>query len=207
MIYGDNPQKINEREDKLGLRTYSYTPLIASVMQSGNLYVYCINSPVIYLDDSGNSLTLVMVVSWTLISITAGIIGGVSNLGNTGGFWAGFLGGLVNGAISGGVGILAPAFTAFGTTAGAFLGSLITGALNGIKGAELWSDAGFSALVGLLFVGPLATYINYAFGLNEVALAAIQDLIKLSEWTQALLAVFLGEALDAVSYDISSAVG
>ena len=53
MIYGDNPQKINEREDKLGLKTYSYAPQITAVMQSGNLYVYCGNSPLYYTDPTG----------------------------------------------------------------------------------------------------------------------------------------------------------
>ena len=53
MIYGDNPQKINECEDSLGLKTYSYAPQISAIGQSGNLYVYCINDPVNYNDASG----------------------------------------------------------------------------------------------------------------------------------------------------------
>ena len=53
MIYGDNPQKINEREDKLGLKTYSYVPQIIAVVQSGNLYVYAVGNPVMYADPSG----------------------------------------------------------------------------------------------------------------------------------------------------------
>ena len=53
MIYGDNPQKINEREDALGLKTYSYAPQISAVMQSGNLYVYGVNNPVTYADRTG----------------------------------------------------------------------------------------------------------------------------------------------------------
>ena len=52
-IYGDNPQKTNEREDRLGIQTYTYVPQIAAVMQSGNLYVYCMNDPVMYVDVSG----------------------------------------------------------------------------------------------------------------------------------------------------------
>lgn len=53
-IYGDNPQKINERQDKLGLSYYAYAPQISAIMQAGNLYVYCGNSPVRYADRSGN---------------------------------------------------------------------------------------------------------------------------------------------------------
>ena len=54
MIYGDNPQKINEREDRLGLKSYSFAPQISAILQSGNLYVYCVNNPVKYADANGN---------------------------------------------------------------------------------------------------------------------------------------------------------
>ena len=54
MIYGDNPQKINEREDRLGLKSYSYAPQISAIIQVGNLYVYCGSNPVFYTDISGN---------------------------------------------------------------------------------------------------------------------------------------------------------
>ena len=59
MIYGDNPQKINEREDKLGLKTYSYVPQIIAVVQSGNLYVYAVGNPVMYADEDGEMAKLV----------------------------------------------------------------------------------------------------------------------------------------------------
>ena len=59
MIYGDNPQKINEREDKLGLKTYSYAPQISAVVQIGNLYVYAVGNPVMYADEDGEMAKLV----------------------------------------------------------------------------------------------------------------------------------------------------
>ena len=59
MIYGDNPQKINEREDKLGLKTYSYAPQVSAVVQSGNLYVYAVGNPVMYADEDGEMAKLV----------------------------------------------------------------------------------------------------------------------------------------------------
>ena len=59
MIYGDNPQKINEREDKLGLKTYSYAPQISAVVQSGNLYVYAVGNPVMNADEDGEIAKLV----------------------------------------------------------------------------------------------------------------------------------------------------
>ena len=57
-IYGDNPRKINERQDALGLNTYAYAPEITAIMQSGNLYVYCVNNPVAYSDSTGEALVI-----------------------------------------------------------------------------------------------------------------------------------------------------
>ena len=69
MIYGDNPQKINEREDKLGLKTYSYAPQITSVAQSGNVYVYCINNPILFFDNSGAFATKGQIHNWVVDDI------------------------------------------------------------------------------------------------------------------------------------------
>lgn len=68
MIYGDNPQKINEREDKLGLKTYSYAPQIIAVVQSGNLYVYAVGNPVMYADEDGEMAKLVKAAIHGLLS-------------------------------------------------------------------------------------------------------------------------------------------
>ena len=75
-IYGDNPQKINEREDKLGLKSYSYAPQITAVMQSGNLYVYGVGNPVLYADANGAWIHLVIgavvgAIASGVVSITA----------------------------------------------------------------------------------------------------------------------------------------
>ena len=52
-IYGDNPRKVYEQTDALGLSTYTYAPEISAIMQSGNLYVYCVNNPMQYADPTG----------------------------------------------------------------------------------------------------------------------------------------------------------
>ena len=71
MIYRDNPQKINEREDKLGLKTYSYAPQITAVAQSGNQYVYGVNNPVMFVDQDGH-------IAFMIVTALAGMaIGGV----------------------------------------------------------------------------------------------------------------------------------
>lgn len=54
MIYGDNPIKINERIDPLGLTIYTYVPDISAITQSTNLYIYCGNNPINLLGPSGN---------------------------------------------------------------------------------------------------------------------------------------------------------
>jgi len=70
MIYGDNPRKINERQDALGLNIYTYAPDIEAIRQSGNLYVYCMNNPLMYVDPSGN-LSLSLVHNWVVADIHA----------------------------------------------------------------------------------------------------------------------------------------
>jgi RHS repeat-associated protein len=57
MIYGSEPVKWNEREsdpnDPSGLNLYTYKPDIHAIMQSSNLYVYCGNNPLRWIDPSG----------------------------------------------------------------------------------------------------------------------------------------------------------
>ena len=76
MIYGDNPVKWNEcendKKDPLGLNTYTLKPDMSAIMQSGNLYAYCMNNPIIFIDPSGNSLTLTAGVA--IIGVTFFVI-------------------------------------------------------------------------------------------------------------------------------------
>ena len=77
MIYGDNPHKINEREDGLGLTMYTHVPQITAVMQNGNRYVYAINNPMTYVDPSGQIILIddlafaagVVVIAGSLIAL------------------------------------------------------------------------------------------------------------------------------------------
>ena len=94
-IYGDNPQKINEREDRLGLKSYSYAPQITAVMQSGNLYVYGVSNPTVYMDRGGRFINT---VTGFLIG---GLIGGINAAIDGKDFWKGAAIGAVTGAVSG----------------------------------------------------------------------------------------------------------
>ncbi len=159
MIYGDNPIKINEREDKLGLKTYSYAPQITTVMQSSNLYVYAVNNPVTYADISGKSIIL----SCILIFAAAGaIIGGFtgaglskSKLGYVDGMWVltgAVTGGLVGGLIGWSVGAAVAA-----TEAALTLGS---GGTLGAVIYETWQQAEQSLRE---LVGSVSTYAERVF--------------------------------------------
>ena len=189
MIYGDNPQKINEREDALGLKTYSYAPQILSVMQAGNLYVYCVNNPLLYVDNGGQFIS-------TLIGAVTGAIGGgitaffqgknVNNAviaGAIGGAIAG-LGldiGLIISAGTGGVGTVigigvAAAFSAVSGLAQ----NIIEQLLNGVEYDKLdWKSALISAGIGagfsLVSFG-LGTMVNSAFNFTPVGKTLFQKL-------------------------------
>jgi hypothetical protein len=53
MIFGDDPMLLREYEDPLGLNAYTYSPDIQAIRQSGNLYVYCMNNPIAFVDPTG----------------------------------------------------------------------------------------------------------------------------------------------------------
>lgn len=55
MIYGDYPVRNSNYQDPLGLNTYTYVPDIYAIRQSSNLYVYCGNNPLMFIDPTGNA--------------------------------------------------------------------------------------------------------------------------------------------------------
>jgi RHS repeat-associated protein len=75
MIYGDNPQKINERQDPFGFSVYTYAPNIYAAQQSANLYTYAMNNPILYQDSDGS----IAILATVIIGAAAGILinGGV----------------------------------------------------------------------------------------------------------------------------------
>ena len=66
-IYGDNPIKLNEREDGLGFNTYTLVVDLDAVTQYSNLYVYCMNNPIKYFDSNGQLAFL------ATLAISAGV--------------------------------------------------------------------------------------------------------------------------------------
>lgn len=65
MIYGDDPLKLNG---------YTYVPSIRAIMQSGSLYVYCMNNPLRWFDPSGKAVT-----EWD-IAVMGGIPGRIERM-------------------------------------------------------------------------------------------------------------------------------
>lgn len=142
MIYGDNPVKWNEREvdtnDPLGLNLYTYVPDISAIMQSGNLYVYGMNNPVIYVDQNGNFVITTAVLLIAGAAALVGTIGGLvgnhiaNQKGATGWDKAGYIAG---GALIGGT---------IGAVAGAVAAPIVIGA-TGVSGVSV-TTAGVSTI-------------------------------------------------------------
>lgn len=70
MIYGNEPIKHNGLksyfDDVLKPNAHTYVPDIMAIMQSRNLYVYCINNPIMFHDPNGESATEILSGSWTI---------------------------------------------------------------------------------------------------------------------------------------------
>ena len=86
MIYGDDTVKINERKsaNQLGLTSYTLVPDINAIQQSGNLYVYALNNPILFTDLTGLSIGKTIKEGWFAIRhpVQALLIGAVDGSNN-----------------------------------------------------------------------------------------------------------------------------
>ena len=191
MIYGDNPQKINEREDALGLKRYSYAPQISAVIQSGNLYVYCMGNPVYYADDSGKSVVAIGISVAVATCIADGLITGTIYKFQGKKFGAGFINGFISSfgtELGAAVGLYIG--SASGLVVGAAIGSVIGAALGSVAEdliynhdksiEEIVASAAEAAVSGLI-ASLAGSFIEYAVQIANEAQSAAELLMKYDE--------------------------
>ena len=143
--------------------------------QNFNRYGYCLNNPLVYVDENGEFIITALIVG----AIIGAYIGGSQANGTYNPFkwdfnnvdtWIGMVGGALVGGVSGGVaayagGLAAAGLAAYGITGGV-TGGAVVGATSGLVGGfisggfmsqlpegngKFWSSAGWGALYG--FVG------------------------------------------------------
>jgi len=74
MVYGDDPLQLNE---------YTYAPNVYAIRQSGNLYAYCMNNPLMFVDPTGNNAAVLQWVpslSGALPWLAGGIATGMAGI-------------------------------------------------------------------------------------------------------------------------------
>ena len=125
MVYGDDPASMSR--GLLDLEAEYYLPSVLAMRQSGNLYLYCANNPVFYVDPNGNFIIVAKLVNSGLSAVKGGIIGGITYYING----RSILEGATNGAVSGAVeGLLSTALSptlqkALSSAVGAGIGALV----------------------------------------------------------------------------------
>ena len=154
-LYGDEPQKINERTDKLGLKTYAYAPDITAVMQSGNLYAYCAGNPVMYRDVTGKFL------GWAVGALVGAVCGGIGAAISGENIWGGVASGAASGfvtglaadfvVVTGGTGAVVVLAYGLGGAMGAIAGNLAEAAVTGDDLTDsMIRDAVFGFITGAI---------------------------------------------------------
>ena len=111
---------------------------IDPALQATNPYLYCANSPMMYVDPDGEFWELLIFAAFS-----SGAMNLTMNADKVDNFWDGlgyFASGAAVGAVSAGLGAFAPTNVIWSTLYNAGLGSLMSGAqaaLNGVNGKEL----------------------------------------------------------------------
>ena len=144
MLYGDDP--VTMSRGILNSGAY-YVPSMLAVRQSGNLYVYCINNPVLFADNAGEFANTVFGALFG--AVNGGIGAALMKKDITNAMISGAIGGAVAGfgLDTGGLGWVV-AFAALG----GFSGNVADQMLNGTRWEDVkWNNAGISAVVSGFF--------------------------------------------------------
>ncbi|MPM37340.1 hypothetical protein SDC9_83950 [bioreactor metagenome] len=157
MIYGDYPVKNSNYQDPLELNTYTYVPDITAIMQSGNLYIYCMENPIMYIDSEGEvAWFIVMAIGAGVGALVSGGFQVARNFTN-GKNWSDGLGkAMLSGAVSGAIATISiPSIGALGS-------AIITGAVGTLAGRAIVGDIkSIDDVVNALVVGAGAGALGY----------------------------------------------
>lgn len=170
MIYGDKVYQKGEIR----------IPDTNAIMQSGNLYPYCMNNPVMYSDPSGESGTGAVIIGVASAAVISGIYSGAANAINGESFWGGFANGFTAGLSTAIGSVISPGVgTVIGSVFGSALGSVIENVIQN-PNADITvyvNDAAKSAAIGILS-GLGSAYWDEAIKIADEASSAAQSLMK-----------------------------
>lgn len=167
MIYGDNPVKINERQDALGLNVYTYVPDITAIMQSSNLYVYCMNNPLMYVDEDGE---IAFLSTMAIGGAVGALVSGAFQIGRNpyhGNDWNQGVGtAMLAGGVSGALATVPiPGLGAAGS-------AIIMGGVGNVAGNAIKGDIGnFQDVMASFGMGALAGGVGYGAGQGLMKIA------------------------------------
>ena len=136
MVYGDDPFSLSKS---------AYVPDINAIRQSTNLYVYCGNNPVIYIDQNGE---IFMLATGAAGAVIGGVSGGIYSYIKYGEVrWKDVVGGA---AIGGAIGL----------TGGAATGVLVAGSATASTGAVIAGASTIAVAGGTGATGALAKTVD-----------------------------------------------
>jgi RHS repeat-associated protein len=162
MIYGDNPITVNAHNESI-LNTGAYIPDNFAILQSGNLYVYCMNNPLMYEDENGEMTFLATMA-------IGGGIGVAFQIGNnlmSGNDWyqgvcTAMLAGCVSGALAT---VPIPGLNAVSS-------AIIMGGAGNVTGNIIRGDIdSFQDVIASFGVGAIAGGVGYGAGQGLIKIA------------------------------------
>ena len=146
----------------LDLEAEYYLPSVLAMRQSGNLYFYCSNNPILYYDTSGEFINI------ALGAVFGGIVGGISASLSGTNVWNGVISGTIGGSIAGfGLEIGTLGIVVITAASGGAVSNLINQWLGGtqfkdLDFASVATSASISGVAGIASFG-LNSLVNSAF--------------------------------------------
>lgn len=181
MIYGDDPLMLNK---------YTKVPDIAAITQSSNLYVYCGNNPIIYVDSDGH---IFMLVTAAIGAVVGGAAGAIYSYAKTGSVtWQSVATGA---AIGGAIGLTGGAAASLLATAGSATGvTALASTSTVLSGLGVVGGAGGTIVIGQT----MSRVIEKAESIGASYYEGCKYYEKLSNMFGSNVADFIGKADNAL---------